>query len=86
MKIRITIKDGECRGGYHKVGQVFTFEHTSPGGMCLGAWTAIAPYLITLSCGGNFPWEKEEGVATIRCPDPKAGIILELRRIEEGKE
>lgn len=83
MKIRITVIRGECLGGIHKVGQEFTYEHTTPEGICLGAWNAIAPYLITLSCGGNFPWEKEDGVATIRCPDPKAGITLELRRVEE---
>lgn len=86
MKVRMTVKAGECRGKVHKIGQEFTFEHTTPGAMCLGAWNAIAPYLITLSCGGNFPWEKEKGVATIRCPDPDAGILLELRRIEEGDE
>ncbi len=85
MKVLITVKGGECRGGHHKVGQQFTFEHTTLGGMCLGAWTAIAPYLITLSCGGNFPWEKEEGMVTIRCPDPEAGITLELRRVDEGE-
>lgn len=85
MKIRITVKGGECQGKIHKGGQVFTVEGTTPEGICLGAWNAIAPYLTTLSCGGNFPWEQEEGAATIHCPDPK-GITLELRRIEEGDE
>ena len=83
MKIRVTVKDGKCAGRTHEVGQVFTVEHTTPGGMCLGAWNAIAPYLTTLRYGGNFPWEKEDGVAVIHCPDP-SGITLELRRIEEG--
>ena len=86
MKVRITVKGGECMGRIHKVGEEFTFEHTTPKGICLGAWNAIAPYLITLSCGGNFPWEKEEGIAMIHCPDSKAGITLELKRIEEGDE
>jgi uncharacterized repeat protein (TIGR04076 family) len=48
----------------------------------MGAWNAIAPYISTLRYGGNFPWEEEEGVATIHCPDPK-GITLELRRFED---
>jgi len=81
MRILITVKDGECQGGVHKVGQVITFESTTPEGMCTGAWNAIAPYLLTLRFGGNFPWEEEKGVATIHCPDPK-GITLELRRVE----
>ena len=49
--------------------------------MCLGAWNSIAPYVTTLLCDGNFPWEKEKGVATISCPDPE-GISLELRRVD----
>jgi len=84
MAIRITVKDGQCQGSVHPVGQVITVDGKTPEGMCLGAWNAIAPYLTALRFGGNFPWEKEEGVATIHCPDPK-GITLELRRIEEGE-
>lgn len=84
MTIYIRVKEGECQGGTHKVGQIFTVEHTTPAGMCLGAWNAIAPYLTALRCGASFPWEKEQGMATIHCPDPR-GITLELRR-EEGCE
>ena len=83
MPIQITVIKGECQGDIHKVGQVFTVEDTTPGGVCLGAWNAIAPYLVTLMCGGNFSWEEEDGVATIHCPDPK-GITLKLKRINEG--
>jgi len=82
MSIIITVKDGVCHGGVHQVGQVIKVERTTPGGMCLGAWNAIAPYITALRYGANFPWEKEKGVATIHCPDPK-GITLELRRSEE---
>ena len=79
-KIRILVKDGECPGKYHKIGQIFTFEHTTPKGMCLDAWQAISPYLTALRYGGNFPWEKEKGFALIHCPDPK-GITLEIQRV-----
>ncbi len=79
MSIIITVKDGVCQGGFHQVGQVITVERTTPGGLCMGAWNSIAPYLTALRLGASFPWEKEEGVATIHCPDPK-GITLELRR------
>ncbi len=82
MHIHIIVRDGNCQGKIHKVGQVLTVEQTTPEGMCLGAWNAIAPYLTALRYGGSFPWEKEEGVAIIHCPDPK-GITLELRRIEQ---
>ena len=82
MSIIITVKDGVCQGDVHQAGQVITVERTTPGGMCMGAWNAIAPYVTALRHGANFPWEKEEGVAIIHCPDPK-GITLELRRSEE---
>ena len=85
-KVRITIKGGECNGEIHEVGQEFIFDRATPAGMCLGAWNAIAPYLTALRYGSNFPWEEEEGFIAIRCPDPKGGIILELRRIEESEE
>ena len=41
MTIRITIKNGECHGDHHKVGQEFIVEHTTPAGMCLGSGLAI---------------------------------------------
>lgn len=81
MAIQISVKEGECQGGTHEVGQVFTVEHTTPAGMCLGAWNAIAPYVTALRCGGDFSWEKERSTATIHCPDPR-GITMELRRTE----
>ena len=79
MPVKITITKGKCQGDFHKIGDEFIVEHMTPE-MCLGAWNAIAPYVTTLLFGGNFPWEKEEGIAKIHCPDPK-GIVIELRRI-----
>jgi uncharacterized repeat protein (TIGR04076 family) len=85
MAIRITVKQGQCAGKFHEVGQSFVVEDTTPEGMCLGAWNAIAPYVTTLRCGGNFPWESQEGVTTIHCPDPN-GITLEVKRVESANE
>ncbi len=82
MTVLITIKQGKCHGNFHKIGDTFTVERTTPAGMCLGAWNAVGPYVSTLLFGGNFPWEQEKGVATIHCPDPK-GITLEIKRIED---
>ena len=80
MSVEITVSKGKCQGKYHHIGQKFTVDGQTPGGMCMGAWDAISPYVTTLLYGGNFPWENEIGVATIHCPDPK-GITLHLRRI-----
>lgn len=81
MTVKIKIIAGECHGGHHVLGQEFLVERTTPAGLCLGAWNAIAPYVSVLRFGGNFPWEKEAGVAKIHCPDPE-GITIELTRIE----
>lgn len=85
MPVRITVKGGKCQGGYHQIGATFLVDETTPGEMCLDGWNAIAPYVRTLLCGGDFSWEQEKGVATIHCPDPK-GITLELRRVDEHHE
>ena len=85
MPIHITVDGGKCQGDLHNVGQVFRVGWTTPEGMCLGAWNAIAPYVTTLLCGGDFPWEEEKGITRIHCPDPK-GITLQLRRIEDDHD
>ena len=83
MPVRILVKQGRCPdGGRHKEGDSYVVDDATPGGMCLGAWNAVAPYVTALQFGANFPWEREQGVATIHCPDPK-GITLELRRVDD---
>jgi uncharacterized repeat protein (TIGR04076 family) len=81
MSVSIRVKTGKCQGGIHKAGDEIAVDWTTPEGMCLGAWEALSSSVITLLCGGNFPWEKEKGYTTIHCPDPK-GITFVLRRIE----
>ena len=83
MSVRIIVKAGKCQGGYHPIGQTFVVDDVTPAGMCTDAWSAIAPYVMTLRSGGNFSWMEEKGVVHIHCPDPK-GITFEIRRIEKG--
>lgn len=82
MPVQITIKKGKCQGKFHSIGDTFIVDRTTPGGMCLGAWNAVAPYVTALLYGAKFPWEKEDVPTEIHCPDPK-GITLELKRIEK---
>lgn len=82
MPIRITVLEGRCSTKTHQVGQVITVDGTTPAGVCLGAWNAMAPYITALRYGANFPWSKEKGVTTIHCPDPQ-GLTLRLERVEE---
>jgi uncharacterized repeat protein (TIGR04076 family) len=80
MPVNISILDGKCQGNIHEIGQTFVVEDTTPGGMCIGAWNAISPYVNALLYGGDFPWEAEQGFTIIHCPDPK-GITIQLRRV-----
>ena len=80
-EVRVTVKDGVCQGGVHKVGDTFIAGDTTPEGVCVDAWATIAPYAMVLRCGGDFAWSKEKGAAEIHCPDPD-GITLELRRVK----
>ena len=81
MPVQIAITKGKCQDHVNEIGQVFTVDETTPEGMCMGAWNAIAPYVTTLLYCGNFPWEKEKGFALIHCPDPK-GITILIERVE----
>ena len=83
MMVKMSVKAGKCQGDIHHAGQSYVVNDTTPGGICLGAWNAVAPCLVALKYGANFDWEDEDGVAIIHCPDPK-GIVFELRRIDEG--
>jgi uncharacterized repeat protein (TIGR04076 family) len=79
--VEIEVVGGTCQGGEHPLGQKWTFDGVTPGGMCLGAFHAIVPYLYTLRCGGVFPWAEpnERDTVDIKCADPK-GITLRLTR------
>ena len=81
MSVEIVVKSGKCQGGHHEVGDRFVVNWETPAGLCIGAWDALAPYVMTLLCGGNFSWESEPGQAEIHCPDPD-GITFELRRVD----
>ena len=81
VQVRVTVIDGVCQGGVHKVGDTFIVGDITPEGVCVDAFAAIAPYVMTLRCGGHFSWAKEKGTAEIHCPDA-CGITLELKRID----
>jgi len=81
-KILIRVVRGKCQGGYHKIGEIFEIDYDdpmTPQGMCLGAFGSIFPYIMVLSCDGEFSWEKTKTKTRIHCPDPE-GIILEIEK------
>jgi uncharacterized repeat protein (TIGR04076 family) len=55
----------------------------NPGTVCPALYYAIYPNLRVLRFGGSLPWEKDENVAQIACPDPVNPVVVQLRRIKE---
>jgi uncharacterized repeat protein (TIGR04076 family) len=53
--------------------------------MCLSAFNSLAPFLMALRFGGNFPWEPE-GVAIVCCPDPLVVNTFRLERLDESTQ
>ena len=84
VKVTITVKEikGTCDNG-HQVGDTFEItDAKTPGGICLGAFSAIHPMLIGLMLGGDIPWSDDKDVDIVACPDPKNSVRWEVRRIK----
>jgi len=53
----------------------------TPQGMCLDAFGSIFPYIMVLTCDGEFSDEEPKTKTRIHCPNPK-GIVLEIEKSE----
>lgn len=82
--VRITLVSQlkKCPSG-HKVGDQFLVGRRTPGGLCMGAFSSLLPFIYTLRFGGAFPWEKNEGEGTFCCPDPEVVNVFHLERLAE---
>ena len=81
MPVRIKVMGGKCQRGYHKKGDDFIVDWKTPGGMCLGDWDSVSPWVTALLSGAtNLPDGNDRDAIEIHCADPK-GITLEVRRI-----
>ena len=81
VSVTITSIRGECADG-HKVGESWLInDGKTPGGICAGAYTSIAPYVTTLRYGGELPWTADKDVVFLACPDPDNQVIFEVRRL-----
>ncbi len=80
--VSVKAPGGRCPNG-HRVGDEYLVGSHTVKGICLGAFGACLPYLTTLRFGGAFPWEEQEGTATIGCPDCENQVVWSLR-VEGG--
>ena len=81
MSIMVVSQKGTCKQG-HKVGDTWLFrDDAMPGGLCLGAFGFLYPYIKTLMYDGSFPWATEYDCDVLPCPDPENTVMFEIKRI-----
>ena len=80
VKVTVLSQAGTCNAG-HKVGDAWTVEAHSPGGMCLSGLAVCIPYIRVLRFGGVFPWSEDKDACSIACPDAKNPVVFEIRRV-----
>ena len=73
-----------------KVGQSFTANgYVKPSGFCDSAWESIAPFVLTLSCGGEDlydGWMKNRKSAMISCNDGFRPVSYLLETMSEDAD
>ncbi|QGP92584.1 hypothetical protein MGLY_19700 [Neomoorella glycerini] len=63
----------------HQVGQEYTFDfERCPVDFCAAAFHTLWPHLRVLELGGRHPWDAEEGVTYVACPDPNKPVIFKI--------
>jgi uncharacterized repeat protein (TIGR04076 family) len=80
VKITLISQLKECPAG-HRIGDEFIVGRKTPGGLCMGAFASLLPYITTLRFGGSFPWEENPDEGTFCCPDPKVVNVFRLCRL-----
>ena len=82
MKKRVTMVEGTCQGGHHKVGDSWIVESVTTEGICIAAWNSLSTYLLHMDMDGKF-WGEEPYKYRTHCPDLENGIVFEVERIFE---
>ena len=82
VEITVVAQKGSCGAG-HKVGDKWTVENHTPGGICLSAYPIMEPSIQVLKYGGSFPWSEDPDVSGAVCPDPQNPVVFRLRRIRK---
>lgn len=68
-KVKLTVLESRCRGGYHKKGQVYWVEDLCPP-ICHELWNCIYPMVYVLQNGGTLDAGTERATYfELRCPD-----------------
>lgn len=68
-KVKLTITESKCRGGYHKKDDVFIVGDLCPS-LCHELWNTVYPSVYTLLNGGTLDYGNNKGKCfEAKCPD-----------------
>ena len=68
-KVKLTITESRCRGGYHKAGDTFIVEDLCPP-ICHELWNTIYPSVYALQNGAELDYGSIRAKAfDAKCPD-----------------
>lgn len=80
--VKVTVKKikGNCPLG-HKVGDEIIFDGVRvKGKICFSALATLMPTIYAFAWGAEFPWDENEDVTVLPCPDETNQVIFELKR------
>lgn len=66
-KVKLTIVESKCRGGYHKDGDIFVVDDLGPP-LCHELWNTIYPLVYALQNGAEYGNIRAK-VFDAKCPD-----------------
>lgn len=82
MKVKLTILKSNCRGNYHKEGDVYIVEDLCPP-LCHELWQCIYPSVYALLNNGSLDYGKaKEKKFQMRCPD-NGRVLIQGEVVEE---
>ncbi|MBE5962081.1 MAG: TIGR04076 family protein [Lachnospiraceae bacterium] len=68
-KVKLTVTESRCRGGYCKKGDVFIVEDLCPP-VCHELWNGIYPFVYALQNGAKLDYgNKRSSQFDAKCPD-----------------
>jgi uncharacterized repeat protein (TIGR04076 family) len=81
-KVKITVVESRCRGGYCKTNDEFIVEDLCPP-LCHELWNSMYPFVYALLNGAELDYgNKKVPMFDIKCPD-EGRVVIHGERIEE---
>ncbi|WP_242985345.1 TIGR04076 family protein [Vallitalea okinawensis] len=74
MKVKLTVLESTCRGGYHKEGDTYIVEDICPP-ICHELWQCIYPSVYTLINNGDLDFGTRKA-KKFQCKCPDNGRVL----------